>query len=49
MNKIPQYLSLGVPSIINSSVNKITRKNGIWEVKVGLFSYFAKELFLLCQ
>ena len=46
MNKIPQYLSLGVPSIINSSVNKITRKNGIWEVKVGLFSYFAKRIVL---
>ena len=26
MNKILEYLSLGVPSIINSSVNKITRK-----------------------
>ena len=46
MNKIPQYLSLGVPSIINSNVNKITRKNGIWEVKVGLFSYFTKRIVL---
>ncbi len=46
MNKIPQYLSLGVPSIINSYVNKITRKTGIWEVKVGSFSYFAERIVL---
>ena len=46
MNKIPQYLSLGVPSIINSYVHKVIRKAGIWEVQVGSFSYFSKRIVL---
>jgi len=46
MNKIPQYLSLGIPAITNSFVNKITRKSGIWEVQVGSFSYFSKRMIL---
>ena len=46
MNKIPQYLSLGVPSIINSYVHKIIRKAGIWEVQVGSFSYFSRRIVL---
>ena len=46
MNKIPQYLSLGIPAITNSFVNKIIRKAGIWEVQVGPFSYFSKRIIL---
>ena len=46
MNKIPQYLSLGVPSIINSYVHKVIRKAGIWEVQVGSFSYFSRRIVL---
>ena len=46
MNKIPQYLSLGVPSIINSYVHKIIRKADIWEVQVGSFSYFSRRIVL---
>ena len=46
MNKIPQYLSLGVPSIINSCVQKVIRKAGIWEVQVGSFSYYSRRIVL---
>ena len=46
MNKIPQYLSLGIPAVTNSFVNKITRKSSIWEVQVGSFSYFSKRIIL---
>ena len=46
MNKIPQYLSLGIPSLTNSFVNKIIRKASIWEVQVGSFSYFSRRIIL---
>ena len=46
MNKIPQYLSLGIPAVTNSFVNKITRRSSIWEVHVGSVSYFSKRVIL---
>ena len=45
MNKIPQYLSLGIPAITNSFVDKITRRDDNWDVQVGFF-FFQKRIII---
>ena len=46
MNKIPQYLSLGVPAITNSFVDKIIKRDGNWDVQVGSLFFKAKRVII---
>ena len=44
MNKIPQYLSLGIPAITNSYVDRIIRRDDNWDVQVGSLFFKAKRV-----
>ena len=46
MNKIPQYLSLGVTTLLNQKVYFIKRKSNHWEVKTNSFLLKSKILVL---
>ncbi len=44
MNKIPQYLSLGIPAITNSFTDRIIRRDDNWDVQVGSLFFKAKRV-----
>ena len=46
MNKIPQFLALGVPTLLNTLVDHISYENSLWDVQTNLFSYKCKSLVL---
>ena len=47
MNKIPQYLSLGISTLLNQKVSSIKKKtSNYWEIKTNSFSLKSKILVL---
>ena len=46
MNKIPQYLSLGVNTLLNQKVSSIKNKSNHWEVRTNSFLLKSKILVL---
>ena len=44
MNKISQYLSLGIPAITNSFVDRVIRRDDNWDVQVGSLFLQAKRV-----
>ena len=46
MNKIPQYLSLGVSTLLNQKVSSIKKTSNNWEIKTNSFLLKSKILVL---
>ena len=46
MNKIPQYLSLGVSTLLNQKVSSINKTSNQWEIKTNSFILKSKMLVL---
>ena len=46
MNKIPQYLSLGVSTLLNQKVSSIKKTSNNWEIKTNSFLLKSKMLVL---
>ena len=46
MNKIPQYLSLGVSTLLNQKVSSIKKTSNQWEIKTNSFILKSKMLVL---
>ena len=46
MNKIPQYLSLGIKTLLNQKVESLKRKRGEWKIITDSFSLRSNALIL---